>query len=234
MVRWGIVAVVLACSCKPNPESGPQNPSAPNPNTPFVKSQTNNNGPKLIASEEATVISTALNEFFATRWQDWRVGEFVAIQPNWVNGQFDSESFDKALQFWTTKFGNDQNLDEETLKRIRATLDTANSSPGTTSNVQKGLAEMDLDARIVIVPTTYFDKAMDWVPGSYTVVNRQNEKGGIRAAGALTYPLFSGNNQCAFFQLNQVKSGREYGQLHFFLEKQDGKWKVLAVGRKLE
>ena len=166
------------------------------------------------------------------RWPDWKIGEFIAIDPNWVDGQF--ASFDQALSFWVIKFGNDGNRDERTLQRIRATLDTAGAPPSTKGNIEKGLGTLDLDERIVLIHATYFSGSEQWVPGAVPIKNSKGRNGAFRARGALAYPLFSGDNRYAFVQMNQVKSGSSSGQLHFFIEKSGRNWRTLAVGRVAE
>ncbi len=238
MWRWGLVALVLACSCQPGAGSTNSANGAGTSSTgraPFVP-KSNNGTPTVTLSvtEEAQVITGAMDEFFASRWQDWNVGEYIALEPAWTIGQFDSTYFDKALDFWIVKFGNDGDASEETLKRIRETLITANSPPAIGSNVEKPLDTMDLGQRIVIVPSTYFNRSAAWVPGAVSIKNQANVEGGIRARGALAYPLFSGDGHYAFLQMNHVGAGNEVGQLHFFLVKIEGKWKALAVGRMAE
>jgi hypothetical protein len=237
MWRWGLVATVFACSCQSGVNPSPK-ASAPGTasNDPFISRDSNSTPSQNIsASEEANVIRGAMDEFFSSRWQDWNSGDFIALEPAWTIGQFDSVYFDKALAYWTTKFGNDGDANnEETLKRIQETLVTAGSPPASVSQVEKPLDTMDLGTRIVIVPTTYFDTNASWVPGAVQFKSSSNMTGGIRARGALAYPMFSGNGQYAFLQMNHVGSGRELGQLHFFLVKTEGKWKALAVGRAAE
>ena len=186
----------------------------------------------LVASEESAVIVAASSEVFTERWPDWNTGDYVGIEPAWSTGKFDTEGFDKALSYWTIKFGNDGiAANEETLKRIKETLVTASSRPATTVNVEKGLANMDLGERIVLVPKTFFGSNDAWVPGAVRMQNRSNKGGSFRVFGALSYPQFSGDGRYAFFQLNHVKSARAYCQLHLFLEKVEGSWRTLAVGR---
>jgi hypothetical protein len=236
MWRWGLVALVLACSCQPGGSStNNPKPSSTGNGAPFVpKSDEPTLAPSLSATEEAQVIAGAMDEFFTNRWQDWNVGEFVALEPAWTVGQFDSTYFDKALDFWIVQFGNDGDASEGTLKRIRETLIAANSPLAVGSKVEKPLDTMDLGPRIVIVPPTYFSNSAAWVPGAVLVKNRANMNGGIRAKGALSYPLFSGDGHYAFLQMNHVGAGNELGQLHFFMVKIEGKWKALAVGRIAE
>ena len=238
MWRWGLVALVLACSCQPGAGSTNSANGAATSSTggaPFVPKANNGTSTEaLSASEEAQVIAGAIDEFFSSRWQDWNVGEYIAVEPAWTIGQFDSTFFDKALDFWIVKFGNDGDAGEETLKRIRETLITSNSPPAVGSKVEKPLDAMDLGQRIVIVPSTYFNRSAAWVPGAVSIKNRANVEGGIRARGALAYPLFSGDGHYAFLQMNHVGAGNEVGQLHFFLVKIEGKWRALAVGRLAE
>jgi hypothetical protein len=187
------------------------------------------------SSEEAAVISGAIDEFFSARWQEWNVGDLIALEPTWTTGQFDSLGFDKALTFWTIRFGNDGNTnDEETLKRIRETLDSAGSPPSQVGTVEKALESLDFGVRAIILPPSYFDQNSAWVPGAISTKPTAGGETSIRAKCALTYPLFSGDRHYAFVQLNHVKSGKESGQLHFFMVKVDGKWRSLAVGRTLE
>ena len=225
--------MVLACSCQPsNGSSGSGNVAVDPPTSaPFVsKSPDSNPKTNLNSSEEDAVVNGAIQEFFTSRWSDWNVGEFIAVEPSWGNCDF--PSFDKALEHWTTKFGNDGNTDEETLKRIKSTLETANAPPSPQKgNVDKSLPTMELDVRVIIVPSTFFNEADPWVPGAVTFTNRNGKVGSIRTKGTLCYPMFSGDGHYGFMQMSHVKSGREYGQLHFFLEKADGKWRALAVGR---
>ena len=173
MWRWGLVALVLACSCQPNASS---TNSANSPGTtssggaPFVpKPNKGTSTEALSASEEAQVITGAIDEFFSSRWQDWNDGEYIAVEPAWTIGQFDSTFFDKALDFWIVKFGNDGDASEETLKRIRETLTTSNSPPAVGCKVEKALDAMDLGQRIVIVPSTYFNRSAAWVPGAVSI-----------------------------------------------------------------
>lgn len=237
MWRWGLVALILACSCQPGAGSqvSANQGAQPKPDDEFV-SKTNDVTPTatLSTTEEAQVIIGAMDEFFASRWEDWNVGEYIALEPAWTIGQFDSTFFDKALDFWIVKFGNDGNAGEGTLRRIRETLIASNSPPAVGSKSEKPLDTMDLGTKVVIVPTTYFNSSAAWVPGSIPIKNRANLEGGIRAKGALAYPLFSGDGHYAFLQMNHVASGNELGQFHFFLVKNEGKWKALAVGRMAE
>ena len=188
----------------------------------------------LSPSEEADVIQGAMGEFFTNRWAEWNVGEFIALEPAWTNGQSDLQNFDKALDYWIVKFGNEGNSDEGILKRIRETLVIAGSPLATKIKVEKPLDTMDLGQQVVIAPSTYFDNSAAWVPGSVGIKSRLNREGGIRAKGSLAYPLFSGDGRYAFVEMRHVKAGTELGQLHFFLEKMEGKWKTLAVGRMTE
>jgi hypothetical protein len=235
MERWALVAVILAGSCQPVAESGAgKKATETKANSSFVpKSPVVETPQNFVASEEGQVVSAASQEFFGSRWGEWSSGEFVAFEPSWGTGQF--QSFDRALEFWTTKFGNDGNADEETLKRIRSTLDAAEAPPSPPQgNVAKGLDGMELDAHIVLTPSTMVNNSDVWVPGAVSVKNRAGQNGGIRVKGTLCYPLFSGNGHYAMLQMNRVKAGSAFGQLHFFLEKTSGSWRTLAVGRVAE
>ena len=236
MRRIGLVVVILACSCQPGGATNSAGNGKTSSDTPYVSSnQESSNTPHLAVGEESAVIDAAAQEFYGSRWAEWNTGDFIAVEPAWATGQFDSSNFDKALLYWTTKFGNDAMAGaEETLKRIRETLNTASAPVGGTSNVTKGIETMDLDSKLVVVPSTYFNDADPWVPGAVTMKNRLGQEGSFRARCALTYPLFSGDGRYAFLQLNRVKSGHAYGQLHYFLEKTDGSWRTLAVGRVAE
>ncbi len=232
MVRWGLVVIVLACSCQPAANSpSPTNYTGKSHESGFVM-RSEGVAPGLIQSNEGAVIGAAAEEFFSGRWTDWKVGEFIGINPNWVDGQF--ASFDQALSFWVVKFGNDGNSDEKTLREIRATLDAVSAPPATTGKVQKGLTNMELDERIVLIHSTYFGTTESWVPGAVPIKNSKGRNGTFRARCAMAYPLFSGGGRYAFVQMNQVKSGHESGQLHFFIEDRGGNWRVLAVGEVAE
>lgn len=236
MWRWGLVAMIIACSCQSGMKNSPDNSTRNNSTKdPFVSKSPDSTPPStLSATEEAQVITGAMDEFFASRWEDWNVGEYIALEPAWTIGQFDSTYFDKALDFWIVKFGNDGNVGEGILRRIRETLIASNSPPAVGSKGEKPLDTMELGTKVVIVPTTYFNSSAAWVPGAIPIKNRANVEGGIRAKGALAYPLFSGDGHYAFLQMNHVASGNELGQFHFFLVKNEGKWKALAVGRMAE
>ena len=236
MRRIGLVGVILACSCQPGGASNSAANGRTNSDTPYVSSNHESpSTPHLAVGEESAVIDAAAQEFYGSRLSEWNTGDFIAVEPAWSTGQFDSSNFDKALAFWTTKFGNDGMASaEETLKRIRETLNTASAPAGGTSNVTKGIETMDLDSRLVIVPSTFFNDADPWVPGAVTMKNRAGKEGSFRVLCALTYPLFSGDGRYAFLQMNRVKSGHAYGQLHFFVEKVEGSWRALAVGRVAE
>ena len=231
---WAVGGLVFACSCQPAVDSGTgKTPPDSKVNTNYIQKAAEADPKRNVAaSEEGAVVSAASQEFFTSRWGEWKAGVFVAFEPNWGTGQFDS--FDKALQFWTTKFGNDGNADEETLKRIRSTLDTAGAAPGTKGNIEKGLDGMELDPHIVLTPATMFNNADPWVPGAVSVKNSAGQDGGVRVKGTLCYPLFSGDGHFAMLQMNHVKAANTFGQLHFFLEKTSGAWRVVAVGRVAE
>ena len=232
MVRWGLVAIVLACSCEPaSTPSSTKAPSSDANNSGFVM-RSEGVAPGLIRSDEGAAVDAAVGEFYFGRWTEWKTGEFIAIDPNWVAGQF--ASFDQALSFWVVKFGNDGNPDEKTLREIRATLDAVKAPPATKGNVEKGLTTLELNERIVLIHATYFGTSETWVPGAVPIKNSKGRNGTFRARGAMAYPLFSGGGRYAFVQMNQVKSGHESGQLHFFIEKRGGNWRVLAVGEVAE
>jgi hypothetical protein len=228
MWRLGLVAIICMCSCQPKPEANTPEVS----NEPFV-SKANDSSPKpaLQSGDEAEVVIGAMEEFFSSRWVQWNTGDFVGLEPAWTTSQFDSTYFDKALQFWTVKFGNDSNPSEETLKRIRETLDANASPPAVANRVEKGLQTLNLGQRIVLAPTTFFDQTAPWVPGAVQIKSPSGAMGSIRSYGAISYPLFSGDHHFAFLQMNRVKTGNDSSQLHFFMEQLDGKWKTLAVGQ---
>ena len=179
MRQLGLVVMILACSCQPAASS------------PSVKNEANNNSgfvmrsegvaPGLIHSDEGAAIDAAIGEFYFDRWTEWKTGEFIAVDPNWVAGQF--SNFDQALAFWLIKFSNDGNADEKTLREIRATLDAVKAPPATKGNVEKGLATLEMNERIVLVHATYFGTAETWVPGGVPIKNRFGRNGTFRARG---------------------------------------------------
>lgn len=232
MRHLGPLALILLCSCQPKSDSATSAKEQGTANEPFVsKSSQPNRQPPRNSSDESEVVIAVTDEFFTNRWPDWNVGDLVALEPAWTTSQFDSLFFDRALDYWITKFGNDGNESEGTLRRIRETLVTAGAPPAIGNRVEKGLDTMDLGNRVALVPKTYFDNNAAWVAGAVDFQNGSGSKQSLRAAGSISYPLFSGDRRYAFVQMSHVKGGNEYGQLHFFLEKLDGSWKTLAVGR---
>jgi hypothetical protein len=235
MRHLGPLALILLCSCQPKSYSATSTKEPGTANEPFVsKSSQPNPQPPRNSSDESEVVIAAMDEFFTNRWQDWNVGDLVALEPAWTTSQFDLVFFDKALDYWFTKFGNASNPAEQTLHRIKETLVTAGAPPATGNRVEKGLNTMNLGNRVALVPKTYFDNSAAWVAGAVDFQNGSGAKQSLRASGSISYPLFSGDRRYAFVQMSHVKAGNEYGQLHFFLEKLDGNWKTLAVGRVAE